>query len=66
MVFLGRERFEPFFDLIQSFIGDRGMAEVYGDMVSLFDDPLDVVDFIEQTPPRLKEQAKPLYELVEG
>lgn len=66
MVFLGRERFEPFFDLIQSFIGDRGMTEVYGDMVSLFDDPLDVVDFIEQTPPRLKEQAKPLYELVEG
>lgn len=64
MVFLDRERFEELHRFIHGFIDRRGMSEVYGDMVALFDAPLAVVDFIEEHPPRPREPKTPLYELV--
>ena len=64
MVFLGRERFEPVHRLICDFIEEKGKTEEYGDLVALFDDPMDVTDFILANPPRERAQHSPLYELV--
>lgn len=64
MVFLDRTRFQPVYDLIVEFIDKRGMNGSYGDLVAIFDEPEDVVSFIEANPPREREQRVPLYELV--
>lgn len=64
MVFLGRERFASVFSLICDFIEEKGKREEYGDLVALFDDPMDVTDFIATHPPRERQHHPPLYELV--
>ena len=66
MVFLGSQRFSGVHGLLRDFIAARGMEEVYGDMVTMLDDPMDVVDFIEEHPARRKESKTPLYALLEG
>jgi predicted Rossmann-fold nucleotide-binding protein len=64
MVFLGRERFASVHRLICDFIEEKGKREEYGDLVALFDDPMDVTDFILANPPRERVAHPPLYELV--
>ncbi len=64
MVFLGVAQFAPTYELVRGFVDRRGMSEVYGDMIASFDEPIDVVDFIDRTPPRSRELNTPLYELI--
>ena len=64
MVFLGAAAFGPVHALVTEFAAQRGMADVYGDLIALVDDPLAAVDFIEAHPPRPRPDAAPLYELV--
>lgn len=64
MVFLDSARFHEVFGLIQGFIERRDKTEVYGDLIGMFDEPDEVVSFIESHPPRPREPKRPLYELV--
>ncbi|MEZ4459857.1 MAG: hypothetical protein R3E66_09035 [bacterium] len=64
MVFVGREVFEDVYALIRGFVERRGMAEVYGDMITMLDEPTDILEFIQTHPPRPRKNTKPLYELV--
>ena len=66
MVFLGTDHFAPIVALIRDFIASRGMDDLYGDMIALFDDPQDVANYLDAHPPRAPAQARPLYELIDG
>lgn len=63
MVFLGIDRYAELFRLVTGFVQERSMQDVYGDLLHLADEPREVVQFIEDHPPRLKETKTPLYEL---
>ena len=65
MVFLDSERFGTVFRLIGEFIETRQMTESYGDLVAMFDDPMDIVAFIEANPPRQRALATALYDLLD-
>ncbi len=64
MVFLGRERYAGLMELLREFVAARGKEEVYGDLIEVFDDPLDAVGFIEAHPPRRAPLPVPLYDAV--
>jgi len=63
MVFFGSRRYRREYELIGDFVAERGMGEVYGDMLALLDDPDEVIAFIEAHPARPKPVVVPLYEL---
>lgn len=64
MVFLGQSNYEAIYGLIRQFIQDRKMTETYGHLLGLFDDPWDVVRFIQGNPPERRTHRTPLYELL--
>ncbi|MBL4844136.1 MAG: hypothetical protein JKY65_01305 [Planctomycetes bacterium] len=64
MVFLGKERWSSLFNLVQEFVGSRGGAELYGDLIGLVDTASEAFGFIEAHEPRLRESKPPLYELL--
>lgn len=64
MVFVGCDVFDDVYNLIQRFVRRRGMAEVYGDMITVLDDPESILAFLRAHPPRPRPHTKPLYELV--
>ncbi len=64
MVFLGTERFDTLFEFIQGFVKQRNMEGVYGDMLTLLDEPATIVEFIKTHPPRPREVKTPLYDLI--
>jgi hypothetical protein len=64
MVLLGSARYAEEHALLQRFIAKRGMSETYGDLVTLLDQPEQVVTFIEDHPPREQPRRPALYELL--
>jgi predicted Rossmann-fold nucleotide-binding protein len=64
MVFLGKEYYADLFGLLERFVANRNMKQVYGDLLLLSDAPEEIVTFIESHPPRPREEKLPLYELV--
>lgn len=64
MVFLGSEVYGEVFSLIDGFVTRRGMSKVYGDMITMLDEPDEILAFIESHPPRPRTEKKPLYDLV--
>lgn len=64
MVFLGSEVYQEIYSLIDGFVSRRGMSEVYGDMITMLDEPDEILAFIESHPPRPRIEKKPLYDLV--
>ena len=63
MVFMGNGAFGRIHALIQDFVAERNGS--YADLIAIFDDPADVVDFIREHPPRARPKKTPLYDLVE-
>jgi len=64
MVLLGSQRYQAEHELIRGFIEGRGMAQTYGELVTLLDEVDDVVRFIEEHPPRPRPPRPEFYELV--
>ena len=60
MIFLGQRGWSRLFDLVRDFVSERGMAEAYGDLLFITDDPEAAVDFVNQHPPRPVAPPPPL------
>lgn len=66
MVFLGETYYEHILTLLRAFVDERGMQDVYGDLIVSSDDPKWIAEFVDAHPPRPRNEKAPLYELLEG
>ncbi len=62
MVFLSKTHFASTYGLLRNFVSERGTQDLYGDLIDIFDEEEDVVNFIVNNPPRPRKESKPLYD----
>lgn len=63
MVFLSKKHFSSTYGLLRHFVVEHNTDTLYGDLIDIFDDEKDVVNFITTNPPRARKKHLPLYEL---
>jgi len=63
MVFLGDATYRTLVDWIREFVGRKDMQGVYGDLITLVEEPGDAAAFVRDNPPRPAPRGVPLYDL---